>query len=150
MDVFNGQKLTLHVQTACESGETAVCADDPVAGDEDGNAVAAHCLTDSLTGLGLADAAGDVTVGAGLTGRDFQQGVPDLLLKIGTGRAQGKFPVIRCIPGEVAVKPIPCSGKDGQIIPYLTRQIRPKSGDGLAVAGDGQLANRGRIAGDEV
>ena len=77
---FQLQQASFHVEARGIAYKRAVGADDAVAGDDNGDGVAMHRLSDGLC-RAAADMFGDGAVGGCLPVGDFQQFLPHLLLE---------------------------------------------------------------------
>ena len=84
------QQEPLRVQSSAEARETAIAADDAVAGDHDGKRVGAIGRTDGANGGRLPDASREVRVADRLSERDLTQGRPDRSLKGGARGSQSQ------------------------------------------------------------
>ncbi len=78
---FEGEEEFFGIEAAGVTGQTAVAADDAVAGDDDGDRVGGIGGGYGADGLGVADAAGQFGVGDGGAVGDFQQLRPDRTLE---------------------------------------------------------------------
>lgn len=101
---FQLQKPFLPPEAPGVAGETAVGADNPVAGEEQGQFVFPHGTPDGLGGHGAVKAIGHVFVGAGLSVGNLPEHFPHLQLKGRAHRMQGrKLPGL--LSGKVPVQP---------------------------------------------
>src|ERR1700694_5514663 len=82
---FVFQQPLFAVQSASVAGEFAICPDDAVTGDYQGDRVLTVGEADGAGGGGASDSFGQVAVGVGLTGGNGSQGFPNELLE---GRAR--------------------------------------------------------------
>src|SRR5690606_5125571 len=90
-------------QAAGITGEAAVTADHPMAGNDDGNRVGTIGGTDSAHRLGSCDLGGEGAVAAGLAKRDGLQRLPNGLLKRGALRRQAHFEALPT-PSEILIQ----------------------------------------------
>src|SRR5579862_198595 len=83
MDIspFLLQQGALALQTPAVAGEGAVLAYSAVAGDDDRHRIRGAGAADGADGFGVAEAAGDLGVGAGAAGGDGAQLFPDAPLE---------------------------------------------------------------------
>ncbi len=85
---FVRQQRMLAPQAAAKTGERGVIADDAMAGDDDGNRIAAHGLRQGPDGARPADALRQLAVADGRPERQGQQAVPDRALEHRAARRQ--------------------------------------------------------------
>ena len=93
MDVFHLQETDFFVEAAGISSETATCAKNPVAGDDQGDGIMSHGSADSLGGHPSkphpgGNACGNLAVGHGFTERDGQQNLPHCLAERSAPQAE--------------------------------------------------------------
>ena len=100
---FQLQQASFHVEARGIACERAVGADDAVAGDEDGDGVAMHRLSDGLC-RAAADASGDLAIAHRGAVGDVQQFLPHLLLKRRALRVQRREKA-RIHAAEVTIEP---------------------------------------------
>ncbi len=140
------QQCLLDGQASRIAGEAAILADHPVAGDDDGERIAAVRGTHRPHRVWLADGAGDVAVAAGLPVGDVAQRLPHRLLKRRApgGERQGEAL-------QPAREVVPKLGEEGGerlavLLPVLHVGQRPQSGQEVhmdqtaLVDGDQQFA----------
>src|ERR1700694_1223310 len=85
---FVFQQPLFAVQSASVAGEFAICPDDAVTGDYQGDRVLTVGEADGAGGGGASDSFGQVAVGVGLTGGNGSQGFSNEILE-GRGRGGG-------------------------------------------------------------
>ena len=133
------------VGVACE---TAACADDAVAGDDDGDGVVCDGAADGVGGFFHADAAGDFTVGDRFAVGNREQDVPDFLTKRCGFRCERRQKV-GLLPAEVEVEPAACllEYREAFLLVLLFERggevflpVEPKADERRAVAGEGHGA----------
>src|SRR5258708_32115721 len=90
---FQAQKFFFGLQAAAVAGERAVCAQDPVAGNDDGNRVVVIGLANRAKSLRAAYLPRNFSVTAGCTVRNAPQRLPARLLKWSADQVQraGEF-----------------------------------------------------------
>src|SRR5699024_8337244 len=107
------EQLELHIEARSVAGEAAVGAHYAVAGDDDGDWVAADGAADGA-GRG-AEAAGEFGVGCELAAGYLQQQPPDSLAEIAAARGEGQLARLGALTGKIALQPGRCGPKNGQI-----------------------------------
>src|SRR6266704_4153098 len=80
--VLQLQELLLALQAAGVAGQLAGAGDDPVAGDQDAQRIAAHRGADLLGVLAAAQPTGEVAVGGGLPVGNLRDQLPDTELEL--------------------------------------------------------------------
>lgn len=90
---FVEQEPTLNFEAPCIACKGALAADNPVAGNDNADGIAAHSLSHGLSGHvalppGGGNFPGDAAVGAQLPLRNAAENFPDLLLEGGPGGVQ--------------------------------------------------------------
>ena len=86
--LFQFQKGLLCRKSSGIAGQAAVVTQDPVAGDEDPDGIAAAGLAHGTAGSGISDGCGDLPVAACFAVRDGLEGLPDGCLKGRSGGAE--------------------------------------------------------------
>mgnify|MGYP001643793670 FL=1 len=145
---FERQELHLLVDAVGVACETAACADDAVAGDDDGDGVVRDGAADGVGGFFHADAAGDFAVGYRFAVGDREQDVPDFLTKRCGFRCERRQKV-GLLPAEVKVEPAACllEYREAFLLVLLFERggevflpVKPKADERRAVAGEGHGA----------
>ena len=77
-----GEQPALAIESPAIAGQRSVCADHPMAGNDDGDGIGAIGETDGARGRGAADLGGQSAVADAVPGRDAAQRVPDRALEI--------------------------------------------------------------------
>ena len=102
-DAFQFEQMRLGRQPAGKAGQRAITADHPMAGHDDGDRIAAVGGADGAGRTGLAQALGQLPVGARLAVRDLQQAVPDRALERRAGEVQRQVEAL-AQSGEIFTK----------------------------------------------
>src|SRR4051794_11674503 len=133
--VLEIEQGALAFQAASVAGERPVGADDAVAGDDDGDRVAAIGGADRARGPGALDALGELAVADRLAVGDRAQRLPDLLLERRAGERQVDVEVapvagevlgeLGADPGEGVVVALPAGGGRAVHVEQLERGAVP-------------------------
>lgn len=103
--LLQSQQKRLALHAAAVAGQPPACAEDAVAGDDDGNRVAPVGEAHRPRRAGAAEASGEVAVGAGCAVGDGAEGVPDSRLERGSDGGEGQSEVgqrTREVGGELS------------------------------------------------
>ena len=144
--VLVGEEPLLAVHSAAVAGEGTVGADDAMAGNDDGDGVAAVCAADGAAGGGIADAAGLLGIAAGLAEGDGLEVFPGAGFEIGSleEEGDGKF---AAMPGEIFGKLAAGLIEDrmGGVLRIggVGGGFGESQGEQAAIVGDGQEAAEG-------
>ena len=87
---------------AAVAGERAICSDDAVAGEDDGDGIGSIGGADGADGGWMADPFGELAVGGGCAAGDGAEGLPDFSLKRSAGGFDGDVVDGVEVAGEVA------------------------------------------------
>src|SRR5271167_1914896 len=135
-----------------EASEAAVCGEDAVTRDDDGNGISGQGLADGASLGGAAHGSGQFAVGAGLAGRDPQRGFVDLTGKrCHLAEVQRNIPEVlkfaAQMPTDFPYRLGDCRrGRGGSVPSGLSRDARFggfRSCFGKLEAGDGECAAGG-------
>lgn len=155
---FQRQQLCLFVDAACVAGQAAVGADDPVAGDDDGDLVVPDRPTHGLCRhpgktVHRRQLLCQCAVGRGLAVGDLEQQRPDFLPEGGTNGVERRSEV-RLLPAEVTIQPALCFAEDGRFLRRMFRvqrigeiffAIEPESGQADLIRCQQDAAQRGIV-----
>lgn len=127
-DFFQCQQLCLFVDAACVAGQAAVGADDPVAGDDDGDLVVPDRPTHGLCRhpgktVHRRQLLCQRAVGRGLAVGDLEQQRPDFLPEGGTNGVERRSEV-RLLSAEVNIQPALCFAEEGRFLRLMLRVQR--------------------------
>ncbi len=109
------QKPTLFLKPPGVACEAARGAKNPVAGNDDGDGIAAHSAAYGLSGHACGYFQSQASVASGFTPGDIQQQLPDLTLKRCAGRGEGKAAGLRGRTPEIIIQPVPNPGEQGKL-----------------------------------
>ncbi len=143
------QQPNLSRDPAGIAGEFSAGSQNSVAGNDNGNGIAAHSSSNGLGSAGIAQHFRDLSVGYGVGVGDIHKNAPYLSLKVCAFRFQGKLGGAEKITGKIPVQP---GGRHLEyrqtwvfcwiaVVPrkvLLTRE--PQSGETFPVRGEGQFS----------
>ena len=96
MRALEVQQLLLDREAAAEARQRTIRADDAMAGNDDGNGIAAIREAHRARGFRVAEIRGQPAVRRGLAVGNVQQAFPDPALEIGAARIQRQVELARC------------------------------------------------------
>src|SRR5205085_11184009 len=110
----NREELAFPVESAGKAAQAVIGGEDSVARHEDGDRIRAARATDGANRVGVADGLGHFRIAPGLAGRNFTQGLPDALLKVGAAGEIEWRKLAHCLAGQRLVESV-----DRRCVPAL-------------------------------
>jgi len=144
---FQIKQELFHICTVGKAGQTAIGADDTVAGLDDHQGIAVVGLTDSTTGLGSTDGLCDLFVASRFSIRNLPQSLPDGLLKRCTFWGKGQIESFACA-SKVFFQLVLCfqqqRGRDVAVLVEIERFCTVKADERTVLLKEPERPNRRR------
>ena len=87
---FKPKQFLFCIKATAVTRESSICAQNPVAGNNDGNGIVMIGLAHGAEGIRTSNGASDFAIGAGFTVRNAQQRLPAIFLKLRSNQIEFK------------------------------------------------------------